>query len=390
MNAYIVAGYRTAVTRANKGGFRFMRPDDLGSRVVRHLMSQVPGFDPARVDDLICGNAIPEGEQGLNFARYIALGSLPVSVPAVTINRYCASGLEAIAIASAKIHAGQADAIVAGGAESMSLIPMGGYKISPSYEMVQQHADYYWGMGLTAEAVAQEYKISREEADAFALASHQKAVKAIAAGAFKKDIVPVEVEEVFFDGEKKQSKRYTIDTDEGPRADSSLESLAKLRPVFAAKGVVTAGNSSPTNDGASFVLVVSEKVLKEFNLTPRLQLRACVSAGVEPKIMGIGPVAAVPKALKVAGLKHEDMDVIELNEAFATQGLAVIRTLGLNPDKINPNGGAIALGHPLGMTGAKLTVQVMNHLEATKGKYGMVTACVGGGQGFAGIFERVA
>jgi len=390
MNAYIVAGYRTAVTRANKGGFRFTRPDELGARVIKHLLAQLPGFDPARVDDLIVGNAIPEGEQGLNFARYIGLGSLPVSVPAVTVNRYCASGLEAIAIASAKINAGLADAVIAGGAESMSLIPMGGYKISPSYEMVQQHADYYWGMGLTAEAVAQDYKISREDADAFALASHQKAVAAIAAGAFKNDIVPVNIEEVFFDGAKRQTKSYTVDTDEGPRADSNLAALGKLRPVFAAKGVVTAGNSSPTNDGASFVLVVSEAVLKEFNLKPRLQLKACASAGVEPRIMGIGPVAAIPKALKQAGLKADDMDVIELNEAFATQSLAVIRTLGLNTAKINPNGGAIALGHPLGMTGSKLTVQVMNHLDKINGKYGMVTACVGGGQGIAGIFERVS
>jgi acetyl-CoA acyltransferase len=390
MNAYIVAGYRTAVTRANKGGFRFTRPDELGARVIKHLLAQLPGFDPARVDDLIVGNAIPEGEQGLNFARYIGLGSLPVSVPAVTVNRYCASGLEAIAIASAKINAGLADAVIAGGAESMSLIPMGGYKISPNYDMVQQHADYYWGMGLTAEAVAQDYKISREDADAFALASHQKAVAAIAAGAFKNDIVPLSVEEVYFDGAKRQTKSYTVDTDEGPRADSNLAALGKLRPVFAAKGVVTAGNSSPTNDGASFVLVVSEAVLKEFNLKPRLQLRACASAGVEPRIMGIGPVAAIPKALKQAGLKADDMDVIELNEAFATQSLAVIRTLGLNTAKINPNGGAIALGHPLGMTGSKLTVQVMNHLDKINGKYGMVTACVGGGQGIAGIFERVS
>lgn len=390
MNAYIVAGYRTAVTRANKGGFRFTRPDELGARVIKHLLAQLPGFDPARVDDLIVGNAIPEGEQGLNFARYIGLGSLPVSVPAVTVNRYCASGLEAIAIASAKINAGLADAVIAGGAESMSLIPMGGYKISPSYEMVQQHADYYWGMGLTAEAVAQDYKISREDADAFALASHQKAVAAIAAGAFKNDIVPVNIEEVFFDGAKRQTKSYTVDTDEGPRADSNLAALGKLRPVFAAKGVVTAGNSSPTNDGASFVLVVSEAVLKEFNLKPRLQLKACASAGVEPRIMGIGPVAAIPKALKQAGLTADDMDVIELNEAFATQSLAVIRTLELNTAKINPNGGAIALGHPLGMTGSKLTVQVMNHLDKINGKYGMVTACVGGGQGIAGIFERIS
>jgi acetyl-CoA acyltransferase len=362
----------------------------VGARVIKHLLAQLPGFDPARVDDLIVGNAIPEGEQGLNFARYIGLGSLPVSVPAVTVNRYCASGLEAIAIASAKINAGLADAVIAGGAESMSLIPMGGYKISPSYEMVQQHADYYWGMGLTAEAVAQDYKISREDADAFALASHQKAVAAIAAGAFKNDIVPVNIEEVFFDGAKRQTKSYTVDTDEGPRADSNLAALGKLRPVFAAKGVVTAGNSSPTNDGASFVLIVSEAVLMEFNLKPRLQLKACASAGVEPRIMGIGPVAAIPKALKQAGLKADDMDVIELNEAFATQSLAVIRTLGLNTAKINPNGGAIALGHPLGMTGSKLTVQVMNHLDKINGRYGMVTACVGGGQGIAGIFERVS
>jgi len=353
-------------------------------------MASVPNFDPNRVDDLIVGNAIPEGEQGLNMARMIALMSLPMSVPGVTVNRYCASGLETIAMAASKIHAGLADAIVAGGAESMSLIPMGGYKIAPNYGVAKDHPDWYFGMGNTAEAVATQYNISREDCDQFSYQSHQKAIKAVAEGKFKDGIVPVPVEEVYLDAnEKRATRNYVVDTDEGPRADTTAEALAKLKPVFAAKGVVTAGNSSQTSDGAAFVLVVSEKVLKEFNLTPRLQLKGYGISGVDPRIMGIGPVAAIPAALKHAGLKQDDIDTIELNEAFATQSLAVIRELGLDQSKVNPNGGAIALGHPLGCTGAKLTVQVMNELDRINGKYGMVSACVGGGQGIAGIFERL-
>lgn len=388
MNAYIVDGYRTAIGKAQRGGFRFMRPDDLAQQVIRHLLGSVPGFDPNRVDDLIVGNAIPEAEQGLNMARMIALMTLPVSVPGVTINRYCASGLEAIAIAAAKINSGMADAIIAGGAESMSLIPMGGYKIVPNYRVAREHPEWYFGMGSTAEAVAREFNVDREACDEFALLSHQRAVRAIAEGRFKKEIVPVSVEEVYLDeNSKRQTRTFTVDTDEGPRADTSAERLAKLKPVFAAQGVVTAGNSSQTSDGASFVLVVSEQVLKEFNLKPMARLIGYGVSGVEPRIMGIGPVEAIPKALKNAGVKQDDVDVIELNEAFATQSVAVIRDLGLNPDKVNPNGGAIALGHPLGCTGALLSVKAINEARRTGGKYAMVSACVGGGQGIAGLYE---
>ncbi|MDX2062066.1 MAG: acetyl-CoA C-acyltransferase [Bacteroidia bacterium] len=389
MNAYIVAGVRSAVGRGRKGGFRFVRPDDLGARVVKALMDRVPGFDPKRVDDLIVGNAMPEAESGLNFARYLGLMSLPIEVPAVTINRYCASGLEAIAMASMKIHTGQADAVVAGGAESMSLVPLGGYKVAPSYEITKSHPSYYYGMGHTAEEVARRWKITRQEADEFSYNSHMKAIKAIQEGKFKAEIAPIEVEHVFVKNDKKVQGSYVVDTDENPRADTSIEALGKLKPVFTADGVVTAGNSSPITDGAAFVLVVSEKVLKEFNLTPIAQIKGYAVMGVEPEIMGIGPVAAIPKALAKAGLKLQDIDVIELNEAFATQSLAVIRDAGLDPDKVNPNGGAIALGHPLGCTGAKLTVQVLSELARRGGKYGMVTACVGGGQGIAGILERL-
>lgn len=389
MDAYIVAGYRTAVGRGKKGGFRFVRPDDLGARVIKHLMASVPNMDPKRVEDLLVGNAMPEAESGLNFARYLGLMSLPIEVPAVTVNRYCASGLETIAMAAMKIHAGQADVIIAGGAESMSLIPIGGYKVAPSYELAKAHGDYYYGMGHTAEAVATQWNISRAAADEFSYNSHMKAIEAIKAGRFKKDIVPVEVEFTTVKDNKKVTSTYTVDTDENPRADTSIDALAKLKPVFKAGGVVTAGNSSPVTDGAAFVLVVSEKILKEYNLTPILQLKGYAVMGVEPKIMGIGPVAAIPKALEKAGVKLADIDVIELNEAFATQALAVIQEAGLDPAKVNPNGGAIGMGHPLGCTGAKLSVQVMNELIRTGGKYGMVTACVGGGQGIAGIFERL-
>jgi acetyl-CoA acetyltransferase family protein len=388
MNAYIVAGYRTAVAKAPRGGFRFTRPDDLAAAVIRHLMASVPNFDPQRVDDLIVGNAIPEAEQGLNMARMIALMSLPLKTPGVTINRYCASGLEAIVMAAAKIHSGLAQAIVAGGAETMSLIPMGGYKIVPNPTVAREHPEWYFGMGNTAEAVAMEFNISREDCDVFAYHSHMKAVAAIAAGKFKDEIVPFTVTETYLDeNEKKKTRTYVVDTDEGPRADTTIDKLAKLKPVFAAKGVVTAGNASQTSDGAAFVLVVSEKVLNEFNLKPIARLAGYGMSGVEPRIMGIGPVEAIPAALKHSGLQLDDIDVIELNEAFATQSLAVIRQLGLDESKVNPNGGAIALGHPLGCSGAKLSVQVFNEVRRRGGKYGMVSACVGGGQGIAGIYE---
>lgn len=387
MNAYIVAGARTAIGKAGRGGFRFTRPDDLGAHVIRHLLQQVPGFDATRVDDLIVGNAIPEGEQGLNFARYIGLMSLPVSVPGMTINRYCASGVEAIAIAAAKIHAGLQHAVIAGGAETMSLIPMGGYKQAPNYEIAIKHSDYYWGMGLTAEAVAKEYKVSREDCDQFSYQSHQRAMAAIEAGKFKDEIVPMEIEEVFVKDDKKTSRKFTVDTDEGPRKDTSVEALAKLKPAFAQGGVVTAGNSSQTSDGAGFVLVVSEQVLKEFNLKPIARMVGYSVQGVEPRIMGIGPLASIPAALKQAGLTKNDLDVIELNEAFATQSLAILRELDLDPAKVNPNGGAISLGHPLGATGGILSVKLFHELKRRNGKYGMVTACVGGGQGISGIYE---
>lgn len=388
MNAYLVAGYRTAVGKAPKGLFRFTRPDYLAKVVIKHLLASVPGFDVNEVGDLIVGNAIPEGEQGLNIGRMIALMSLPMHVPGVTINRYCASGLEAIAYASAKIHSGLANAIIAGGTETMSMIPMPGYKVAPNYELALEHPDWYLGMGNTAEAVANEFKVTREECDLFSLTSHQRALNAISSGKFKDEIVPVTVEEVYLDENmKRKTRSYIVDTDEGPRADTTLEKLAKLKPSFAAKGVVTPGNASQMSDGASFVLVVSEEILKKYNLTPIAQLVGYGIAGVHPRIMGIGPVEAIPKALAHAGLKKEDISAIELNEAFATQSIAVIKTLDLNPELVNPNGGAIALGHPLGCSGAKLSVQVINEVKRRGGKYGMVSACVGGGQGIAGIFE---
>ena len=389
MNAYIVAGYRTAVGKAPKGVFRFTRPDDLGAEVIKHMMAQLPQLDPARVDDLIVGNAVPEAEQGMQIARFISLLSLPKSVPGFTINRYCGSGVEAIAIAAAKINAGIADCIVAGGVESMSMVPTTGWKTALNYEIAKDHADYYIGMGLTAEQVANQFHISREEQDAFSLASHQKALAAQAAGKFDGEIVPITVKETFFDANsgKKKTKEYVVNKDEGPRADTTLEALGRLKPVFAAGGSVTAGNSSQTSDGAAFVVIMSERMVNELNLKPVARMMSYASAGVEPRIMGIGPVAAIPIALKQAGLTLNDIDQIELNEAFAAQSLAVIKELGIDPTKLNPNGGAIALGHALGSTGARLSVQLFNEMRRRNQKYGMVTACVGGGQGVAGIYE---
>ncbi|MDG4946087.1 acetyl-CoA C-acyltransferase [Weeksellaceae bacterium KMM 9713] len=389
--AYIVTGYRTAVGKAPKGSLRFTRPDDMAASVLKHLMKQVPNLDPTRVDDLIVGCAMPEAEQGLNMARLISLMGLDTDkVPGVTVNRYCASGSESIALAAAKIRTGMADCIIAGGAESMSYIPMGGYKPIPETDISKAHADYYWGMGITAEAVANEFKVNREDQDEFAYNSHQKALKANAEGLFKDQIVPLEVEHNFLDAkEKVQTKKYTFDTDEGPRADTSKEVLAKLRPVFANGGSVTAGNSSQMSDGAAFVLVMSEEMVKELNLEPVARLVSYATVGVPPRIMGIGPLYAIPKALEQAGLKQSDMDLIELNEAFASQSLAVIRGLDLNQEIVNVNGGAIALGHPLGCTGTKLTVQILDELKKRDKKYGMVTMCVGTGQGAASIFERL-
>ncbi len=386
--AYIVTGYRTAVGKAGKGGFRFYRPDDLAADVIRHIMKQVPQLDKERIDDVIVGNATPEAEQGLNVGRMISLMGLDtVKVPGMTVNRYCSSGLETIAIATAKIEAGMADCIIAGGVESMSVMAMGGWRIVPNPKVGKENPNWYWGMGLTAEAVAKEYGVSREEQDAFAVHSHAKAIAAIASGRFKDDIVPVEVEHIFLDeNEKRQSKKYIVDTDEGPRA-SSVEGLARLKPVFAAGGSVTAGNSSQTSDGAAFCLVMSEKMVNELGLQPVARLASYSVVGVEPRIMGIGPVDAIPKAIKAAGKSLNDIGLFELNEAFASQSLAVIREAGLNPDIVNVNGGAIALGHPLGCTGAKLTVQMMNELRKRNEKYGVVTMCIGTGQGAAGVIE---
>ncbi|MHB8208371.1 acetyl-CoA C-acyltransferase [Mucilaginibacter sp.] len=389
MNAYIVAASRSAVGKATRGGFRFTRPDTLAADVIKHLMASVPNVDKDQIEDVIVGNATPEAEQGLNVARLISLMALDTDkVPGMTVNRYCASGLETIAIASAKIHAGIADCIIAGGVESMSLLPMGGWRIVPNADVALAHPDYYWGMGLTAEAVAKEYNISREEQDQFAYNSHQKAIKAITSGVFKDEIVPVNVTEIYVDESgKKKSMDFKIDTDEGPRADTSIDALAKLKPVFDAKGVVTAGNSSQTSDGAAFVMVVSERFMKQNNLTPIARLVDYAVVGVPPRIMGIGPLYAIPKVLEKSGIKQQDIDLFELNEAFASQSLAVIKGLNLNPNLINVNGGAIALGHPLGCSGAKLSVQLFNELKKRDKKYGMVTMCVGTGQGAAGIFE---
>lgn len=388
--AYIVAGYRTAVGKAKRGGLRFYRPDDLAVDVITGLLKSVPQLDPNRVDDLIVGNAVPEAEQGLQIGRMISVRALGIDVPGMTVNRYCASGLETIAIATAKIQNGMADCIIAGGTESMSLVPTAGWKTVPNYTVASTTPDYYLGMGLTAEAVAREYKVSREEQDEFSFKSHQKAMDAIKNGYFKQGILPIEVTDVYVDEKgKKQQRKYVVDTDEGPRADTSMAALAKLKPVFAADGSVTAGNSSQTSDGAAFVIVMSEKMMNELGLKPIGRLVACASAGVHPRIMGIGPVAAVPKVLKQAGKTLQDIDLVELNEAFASQSVAVIRELGINPDIVNINGGAIALGHPLGCTGAKLTVQILGDMKRLQKKYGIVTACVGGGQGIAGIIENI-
>ncbi|MBD1423125.1 acetyl-CoA C-acyltransferase [Sphingobacterium chuzhouense] len=390
MEAYIIAGYRTAVGKAPRGGFRFMRADDLAAEVIKHMVATVPQLDVTKIDDVIVGNAMPEAEQGLNVGRLISLMGLDTDkVPGVTVNRYCASGLETIATAVAKIKSGMADCIIAGGVEVMSGMPFGGWKIVPNPVVAKDHPDWYWGMGLTAEAVAKEYNVSREDQDAFALRSHQKAIAAIENGHLKDGIVPIKVTENHLKDNKIASREYIVDTDEGPRADSSAEALAKLKPVFAAGGCITAGNSSQTSDGAAFVMVVSEKMLKELNVKPIARLVSYAVAGVPPRIMGIGPVFAIPKALEMAGLQKEDIDLIELNEAFASQSLAVIRELGLDEEKINVNGGAIALGHPLGCTGAKLTVQLLNELKRQEKRYGMVTMCVGTGQGAAGIFEML-
>ena len=390
MEAYIVAGYRTAVTKSKKGGFRFYRPDDLAVDVIKGLLASVPELDNKRVDDLIVGNAVPEAEQGLQVGRMISVRALGIEVPGMTVNRYCASGLETIAIATAKIRTGMADCIIAGGTESMTMVPTSGWKTVPAYSVASETPDYYLGMGLTAEVVSKEYEVTREQQDEFSLHSHQKAMNAITNGYFKSGILPMPVEEIYVDkNNKKQKRTFVVDTDEGVRADTSLEALAKLKPAFALGGTVTAGNSSQTSDGAAFVIVMSEKMMNELKLKPIARLVQCVSAGVHPRVMGIGPVEAVPKVLKREGMNLSQIDLIELNEAFASQALAVIKTLELDPAKVNINGGAIALGHPLGCTGAKLTVQIINDMKRLNKKYGIVTACVGGGQGIAGIIENL-
>ncbi len=387
--AYIIAGYRTAVGKAPKGVFRFTRADELAAEVVKALVASVPNLDKEQIDDVIVGNATPEAEQGLNIARMVSLMGLNTDkVPGVTMNRYCASGLETIATAVAKIRSGMANCIVAGGVEVMSGMPFGGWKLVPNPEVAKAHPEWYWGMGLTAEAVANDYKVSREAQDEFAFNSHQKAMKGLESGRLKAGVLPISITENYVDANlKKKTRDYVVDTDEGPRADTSIEKLAKLKPVFAANGSITAGNSSQTSDGAAFVLVVSESMLKQLNVQPIARLVSYGVAGVPPRIMGIGPIEAIPLALKKAGMKQDQLDLIELNEAFASQSLAIINTLGLNTDIVNVNGGAIALGHPLGCTGAKLTVQILNELKARNKKYGMVTMCVGTGQGAAGIFE---
>ncbi|MTI41054.1 acetyl-CoA C-acyltransferase [Fulvivirga lutimaris] len=388
MNAYIVKGFRTAVGKAGRGGFRFTRPDNLAADVIKHLVNSIDGFDAKRVDDLIVGNAVQEAEQGMQMGRIIALLSLPIEVPGMVINRYCGSGLEAINIAAARIHAGQAECIIAGGTESMSMVPVMGYKTALNYEITSKNPDYYTSMGLTAEQVAGQFNISREAQDEFSYQSHVKATAALKDGKFKDQIVPITVKETYLDDNmKKQTREFVVDTDEGVRPNTTVEALSKLRPVFAQGGSVTAGNSSQTSDGAAFVMVMSEKMVKELKLEPIARMVSYAAAGVEPRIMGIGPVAAIPKALKIAGLKLDDIDQIELNEAFAAQSLAVIQELGLDKDKLNPNGGAIALGHPLGCSGAKLSIQLFDEMRRRKQKYGMVTACVGGGQGVAGVYE---
>ena len=388
--AYIVAGFRTAVAKSKKGSFRFTRPDDLAIELIKGLLASVPQLDVKRIDDVIVGNAVPEAEQGLQVGRMISAKAIGIHAPGITINRYCASGLESIAMATAKIRTGMAECIVAGGVESMSMVPTAGWKTSPSYAIAKEEPDFYLSMGLTAEAVAKEYTISREDQDLFSYNSHLKAGHAIQAGFFKSGILPINIEEVYLDAKgKKQKRNFVVDTDEGVRADTSIEGLAKLKPAFAAGGTVTAGNSSQTSDGAAFVIVMSERMVKELGLQPIGRLVNCASAGVHPRLMGIGPIEAVPKVLKQAGISLNDIDLFELNEAFASQALAVIRTLELQPDKVNINGGAIALGHPLGCTGCKLTIQLLNDMKRLKKKYGIVTACVGGGQGIAGIIENI-
>lgn len=388
MDAYIVAGFRTAVGKAKKGGFRFTRPDDLATDVIKHLVKSIPGLENKMVDDLIVGNAVQEAEQGMQMGRMISLMALGIEVPGMVINRYCGSGIEAIAIASARIQAGQADIIIAGGAESMSLVPVMGWKTALNYTIAKNHPTYYTSMGLTAEEVSKQFNVSREDQDKFSYESHMKAAAAIKAGKFKDEIVPITVKEIFVDeNNKKKTKEFIVDTDEGVRPDTTIEGLAKLKPVFALGGSVTAGNSSQTSDGAAFVAVMSENMVKQLNLKPIARLLSYATAGVDPRIMGIGPVAAVPKALKIAGKKLNDIDIIELNEAFAAQSLAVIRELAIDQSKLNPNGGAIAVGHPLGSSGARLSVQIFNELRRQKKKYGLVTACVGGGQGVAGVYE---
>ncbi|MDW8393849.1 MAG: acetyl-CoA C-acyltransferase [Chitinophagales bacterium] len=386
-DAYLVAGLRTAIGKAKKGGFRNTRSDDLAVTVIQELVRQVPGLEPRQVDDVIVGTAVPEAEQGLQMARWIALRSLGIEVPGVTINRYCGSGLEAIALASAKISSGMADCIVAGGAESMSLVPTMGWKTAPNYSLADEHAEYFLGMGLTAEEVAREYHITREESDAFAFQSHQRALAAMAAGYFGEEIVPVQVQEVTVEKDRRIARHYVVSTDEGPRSDTSMEALSKLPPVFRQEGQVTAGNSSQTSDGAAFFVLLSDAMVKKLNVKPWARLLTCVSAGVHPRIMGIGPVEAVPRALQRAGLKLHDVGIIELNEAFACQALAVMRSLDLDPDRVNPNGGAVALGHPLGCTGAILTLKAIREARRRKERYALVTACIGGGQGIAGIYE---
>ena len=388
MEAYIVKGYRSAIGKAKKGGFKNYRSDDLAVDVIKHMMTKVPEIDPKSVDDVIVGCANPEGEQGLQIGRLISARSLGKEVPGVTINRYCASGLEAISQAVSKVRAGFGDIYIAGGIESMSMIPMTGYKLSPSYKANQENLNYHVGMGHTAEAVSTKYNISRESADKFAYESHQKAAKAIDDGKFIDQIVPVEVEDVFVKDGKKITTSHLVSVDEGVRRDTTIDGLSKLRPVFKKGGVITAGNSSQTSDGAAFTLVVSEAIVKKLNLTPIARLAACSVGGVEPLYMGIGPCIAIPKAIKQAGLKLSDIEQTELNEAFAAQALAVIQEAKLDPETVNVNGGALALGHPLGCTGAKLSIQLMEEMKLRNQRYGMVTACVGGGQGIAGIFER--
>jgi len=389
MDAYIIKSYRTAVGKAPRGAFRFTRPEDLARAVIDRIMKEVPGIDPSEVDDVLVGCANPEAEQGLQIGRRISLEALGEKVPGVTVNRYCGSGLETIAMATAKIKAGMGHIFIAGGTESMSLIPMTGVKMAPKYDVVKNTPDHLVSMGLTAEAVARKYDITREDQDRFALRSHERAARAIDEGYFKDQIVPFEVKQVYVENDERKERSYVVDTDEGVRRDTSLEALARLRPVFTRGGSVTAGNSSQTSDGAAFSLVVSGEVVRRLDLKPIARLVSCAAAGVDPLYMGIGPIAAVPKALKQAGLSLDDIDLFELNEAFATQSLAVVRELGIDMEKLNVNGGAIALGHPLGCTGAKLTTQLINELERINGKYGVVTACIGGGQGIAGVFEKL-